>query len=75
MAQANNVPVRDVLTVQITRDRLVDNAAFAELRNLVRAGLDLYAMETARAKFAEAEKRRTISTVHHQLRYAKPARR
>ena len=59
MAQANNVPVRDVLTVQITRDRLVDNAAFAELRNLVRAGLDLYAMETARAKFAEAEKRRT----------------
>ena len=33
----------DVLTIQVTRDRLVDNGAYWALRRLVRVGLDLYA--------------------------------
>lgn len=40
----------DALSLQVTRDRLVDNTAFRQLRTLVRATLDLYAMEAARSK-------------------------
>jgi hypothetical protein len=50
------------LSIQITRDRLADNVAFDDLRALVRAGIDLYAMETAREKLAEVEKRRKAVT-------------
>lgn len=41
------------LSIQVSRDRLTDNAAYQQLRVLVRAGLDLYAMETARAKLLD----------------------
>ena len=57
-AEASGEQLGDVLTVQITRDRLVENTAFDDLARLVRAGLDLYAMETARSKFAAAKARR-----------------
>jgi signal transduction histidine kinase len=57
-AEANEASFGDVLTVQITRDRLVENTAFDDLVRLVRAAMDLYAMETARAKFAKAKARR-----------------
>lgn len=38
------------LAIQVTRDRLVENAAFHRLRVMVRASIDLYAMERARVK-------------------------
>jgi signal transduction histidine kinase len=40
------------LSVQVTRDRLVDNAAYNRLQVLVRATLDLYAMEKTRRRIA-----------------------
>lgn len=48
----------DVLQIQLTRDRLVDNRAFAELRRIVRWALDYYAMVQARRRFTDLEKRR-----------------
>lgn len=42
--------LRDSLSIQVSRDRLVDNAAYQQLRVLVRASLDQYAMEAAKAK-------------------------
>lgn len=39
------------LAIQVTRDRLADNDAFQRLRVMVRAAVDLYAMERARLKF------------------------
>ena len=39
----------DYLQVQVTRDRLVDNAAYQRLRVMLRAPVDAYAMERARA--------------------------
>jgi signal transduction histidine kinase len=56
------ISIRDILTVQITRDRLVDNTAFDDLRRLVRVGMDLYAMEVARAKFERARQQRSKIT-------------
>lgn len=38
------------LTIQVTRDRLVDNDAYQQLRVMTRATLDAYAMEQARAE-------------------------
>lgn len=38
-----NVDPGDVLTIQVTRDRLADNAAFRTLQRIIRVGLDLYA--------------------------------
>ncbi|MBA8815685.1 signal transduction histidine kinase [Microbacterium halimionae] len=48
----------DALSIQVSRDRLTDNAAYQQLRVLVRAGLDLYAMERARAKLLDVTKLR-----------------
>jgi signal transduction histidine kinase len=58
----SEISIRDILTVQITRDRLVDNTAFDDLRRLVRVGMDLYAMEVARAKFERSRQRRSKIT-------------
>jgi signal transduction histidine kinase len=59
VADDAGIGLGDVLTVQITRDRLVDNRALDDLVILVRTGMDLYAMETAREKFAKAKRRRS----------------
>lgn len=40
----------DALSIQITRDRLVDNAALAQLTRAVRLALDLYALTRAKSK-------------------------
>jgi signal transduction histidine kinase len=46
----------DVLAIQISRDRLIDNKPYAQLRDAVRWSLDLYAMEEARRRWnADAE--------------------
>jgi signal transduction histidine kinase len=46
------------LSIQVTRDRLVDSESFQDLRRLVRYALDLYAMEEFKRglKRAEAER-------------------
>lgn len=44
--------IQDVrgLSIQVTRDRLTDNHAYRRLQVMMRAAVDLYAMERARAK-------------------------
>ena len=48
----------DHLAIQVTRDRLVENRAYAELRDAVRWALDFYAMREAQRQFEEAELKR-----------------
>lgn len=50
--------VSDALAIQVTRDRLVDNLALAQMRQCVRVGLDLYALEQARNRVIRAAARR-----------------
>lgn len=58
LAERNERRPSDALAIQVTRDRLVDNLAFDQLRRCVRLGLDLYALERARAKVNRATQRR-----------------
>jgi signal transduction histidine kinase len=44
------------LDIMITRDRLADGKAFADLSQMVRYALDLYAMEAARRAYEEDQK-------------------
>ena len=50
--RANERPrgLRNALEIQISRDRLVDNPAFAQLRDAVRWALDFYSQRTAWAQ-------------------------
>jgi len=57
-AEQAGEPSDEVLALQVTRDRLVDNEAYQQLRVLVRAGLDLYAMEVARTRIIKAKRKR-----------------
>jgi signal transduction histidine kinase len=57
-AETLGEPSDEVLALQVTRDRLEDNEAYQQLRVLVRAGLDLYAMELARTRIIKARRRR-----------------
>jgi len=43
------------LTIQVSRDRLVDNNAFRGLQEIVRTALDFYAFEEAKRAFKEGE--------------------
>lgn len=44
------------LTLQVTRDRLLENASYEELRMMVRLSLELYAAERSRARLQELER-------------------
>lgn len=46
----------DHLQIQVSRDRLIENQAYEQLVKAVRMGLDLYAMEEAKRKLADAQK-------------------
>lgn len=48
--QKKGLPSSETLTIQVTRDRLVDNEAYQVLRRLVAVGIDLYALERAKAR-------------------------
>lgn len=48
------------LEIALTRDRLIDNASFAVVRDTVRAALDFYAMQEALRELKEAADRRKI---------------
>lgn len=55
------------LKIQLSRDRLVDNEAYRQLRSIVRASLDFYAMEEARRQFAELEEKRDVEEVQEKF--------
>ena len=57
----------EYLTIQVSRDRLVQNAAYHALKEAVRWALDLYAMEETRRKLAEAEAKRPIEQSRKKL--------
>jgi signal transduction histidine kinase len=51
---------REHLSIQVTRDRLVDNEAFQGLKTLVRYALEFYAMEAAKRALQRAEAERGV---------------
>ncbi len=64
-ADADGIPG---LSIQVTRDRLVDNDAYEQLRVMTRATVDAYAMEKARAELdAVARIERTGSRPSRRL--------
>jgi signal transduction histidine kinase len=52
---------REHLSIQVTRDRLVDNESFQGLKNLVRYALDFYAMEESRRNLKKAEAAKAVT--------------
>jgi len=57
----------DYLKISVTRDRLVDNEAFGQLRDMVRWALDFYAMQEAKRSLEEAEARRAVEPVQEKF--------
>lgn len=55
------------LQIQVTRDRLVDNAAYQILRDVVRYAIDFYAMQEARRSFEAAESQKDAEPVSRKL--------
>lgn len=47
---------RDMLLIQVSRDRLVDNKSFRDLRRIVRWAIDYYAMQEAKRAYEQAAK-------------------
>jgi signal transduction histidine kinase len=60
-------PGSDRLMIQVTRDRLVDNAAFQNLHDIVRWALDYYATREAVRQLKEAEARAPKEPVRPRL--------
>lgn len=54
------------LNIQITRDRLIDNAAFADLKYFVRLGIDFYASRSF-IKDAASVEVLELETVKHEI--------
>jgi signal transduction histidine kinase len=63
VVKKRGVSDRNALTIQVSRDRLVDNLAYKSLRDAVRSGLDLYAMLEARKHGEEIERLRPTEPV------------
>jgi signal transduction histidine kinase len=57
-AEAVGRRASEALAIQVTRDRLVQNKAFDQLRRAVRVGVDLYAIQRAKTKVQNTAKRR-----------------
>jgi len=55
-ARKHKKSVRQALTIQVTRDRLVVNSAYRDLQRAVRLGLDLYAILEAKKHARELER-------------------
>ncbi|RTE93074.1 ATP-binding protein [Bradyrhizobium sp. LVM 105] len=52
---ATAAPGEDYLQIQVTRDRLVDNAAYQNLKSCVRTAIDWYAMRETLRRLQEVE--------------------
>ena len=63
------------LKIQITRDRLEENGAFENLRDLVRWALDFYAMQQAKRAYEEAETKRPKEPAKKKYRRVEEALR
>ena len=57
----------EYLKIQVTRDRLIDNAAFLNLQDAVRFSLDFYAVRTRLKRINEIELRRTSESPAKKL--------
>ncbi len=55
------------LKIQVTRDRLVDNAAYQNLVDIVRWALDFYAMREAARQFQKTEEKRPTEPVREKI--------
>jgi len=55
------------LEIQVTRDRLVDNAAYQQLREIVRTAIDFYAVMETRRVYQEKEEQRPIEAPAKKL--------
>lgn len=53
----------DYLKISVTRDRLIENGAFDDLRFIVRFALDFYAFQEARRKAQEKERQISVETL------------
>lgn len=58
----------DHLQIQVTRDRLVPNKAYEDLRIAVRWALDFYAMQTALRRFREREEQLPVEPTSAKAR-------
>lgn len=58
----------EVLTIQVTRDRLVDNKVYQDLQFAVRWALDFYAMQEATRALHEAEASRPVEPAREKFR-------
>ena len=61
-AQREGTPTRQHLQIQVSRDRLVSNAAFYQLRDAVRYALHLYANRLKVKQLEENEAKRDVET-------------
>lgn len=57
----------DYLMISVTRDRLVENTAYFNLRVLVRWALDFYAMEATKRKIEELETERPVEPAREKI--------
>lgn len=55
-------PISDILSVQVTRDRLADNDAFEILRRTIRWALDFYAVQRMRRELEVATEQRPVES-------------
>ena len=63
VAKKRGVSDRNALTIQVTRDRLVDNLAYKSLTRAVRVGLDFYAVLEAKKHAEEIERKKPTEPV------------
>ena len=62
VARQNNVLTNQSLQIQVSRDRLVSNEAFHQLRDAVRFPLDYYSTRLAVLRYEEREAKREVET-------------
>ena len=55
------------LEIQVTRDRLVDNAAYQQLRDIVRTAIDFYAVTETRRVYRQKQEQRPIESSTKKL--------
>ncbi len=58
---------QECLNISVTRDRLVDNKAFDNLRDIVRYALDFYAMREAIRQLEEAKAQKTVEPASQKI--------
>ena len=62
VASLNDVPSNQYLQIQVSRDRLVSNGAFRQLRDTVRFALDYYSTRLAALRLEEEAATRSVDT-------------